>query len=159
LALLCALARDPLLRESAEPVKLAEVGQAVRWTVIAGEFDERHRGRFSANTLRSMAQNCASTWTQSGHLRGAVKKQRSRVDPTPIVAAYSALIASMCGFGGPALLESPWMSVLDVSNDRALDLLRHAEGQGLARVRLAGDVLEISVQKPMATALGIPELA
>ena len=159
LALLCALARDPLLRESAEPVNLAEVGEAVRWTVIAAQFEERHPGRFSPKTLRSMAQNCASTWTQSGHLQGAVKKQRTRVDPTPLVAAYAALIASMCGFGGPALLDSPWMSVLDVSKERALDLLRHAEGQCLARVRSAGDVLEIAVRKPMAATLGIPQLA
>jgi hypothetical protein len=159
LALLCSLARDPLLRDSAQAVLTASVGEAVRWPKIAAIFEHKYPDRFSPKMLRSMAQNCASTWTQSGHLHGALKKQRSRVDPTPIVAAYAALLASACGFGGSALLNSPWMSVLDVSNDRAIDLLRHAEGQGLARVRSAGDVLEISVQKPMATALGIPQLA
>jgi hypothetical protein len=159
LALLCALARDPLLRDSAEPVLHAPVGIAVRWPAIASVFEQKYPSRFSPKMLKSLAQNCASTWTQSGHLRGAIKKQRIRAEPTPFVAAYAALIATVCGFGGPVLLDSAWVTVLDVSRDRALDLLRQAEGHGLARVRSAGDVLEVSVRQPMAATLRIPELA
>jgi len=158
-ALLCALARDPLLRDTAKPVLDAPVGIAVRWPAFASVFEQRFPGRFSPKMLKSLAQNCASTWTQSGHLRGAVKKQRVRAEPTPCTAAYAALIATVCGFGGPALLDSGWMQVLDVSRDRAFDLLRQAEGHGLARVRSAGDVLEVSVRQPMSTTLGVSELA
>jgi len=159
LALLCALARDPLLRDSAKPVLHAPVGIAVRWPAIASVFEQKYPGRFSPKMLKSLAQNCASTWTQSGHLRGAIKKQRVRAEPTPFIAAYAALIATVCGFGGPALLDSVWVTVLDVSRDRALDLLRQAEGHGLVRVRSAGDVLEVSVRQPMSTTLKVPELA
>jgi hypothetical protein len=70
----------------------------------------------------------------------------------------AALIATASGFGGPAILSSGWMMVLDLSPEQALDALRRAEAIGLARVRSAGDVTEISVRQPMATALGVPEL-
>jgi hypothetical protein len=159
LALLCALARDPLLRDTAKALHDTPVGIPVRWPALASVFEQKYPGRFSPKMLKSLAQNCASTWTQSGHLRGAVRKQRIRAEPTAHVASYAALIATVCGFGGPALLDSSWLKVLDVEHDRALELLRQAEGQGLARVRSAGDVLEVSVRQSMATTLRIPELA
>jgi hypothetical protein len=159
LALLCALARDPLLRDTAKPVLDTPVGIPVRWPALASVFEQKHPGRFSPKMLKSLAQNCASTWTQSGHLRGAVRKRRIRAEPTPYAAAYAALIATACGFGGPALLDSSWLQVLDVEGDRALELLRQAEGHGLARVRSAGDVIEVSVRQSMATTLRVPELA
>ena len=108
--------------------------------------------------LRSLAQNCASTWTQSGHLQGAIRKQRQRIGATPEVVALAALIATVAGFGGPAILSSPWMSVLDVSPGQALDLLRRAESLGLARVRSAGDVTEIATMKPFAATLRVHDL-
>ena len=159
LALLCALARDPLLRDSASAIFEAPVGEPVKWPKIAEVFDTIHPGRFSEKMLRSLSQNCASTWTQSEHLVGSMKKLRARISPTPNVAAFAALIAANCGFGGPVLLTSPWLRILDVSAERAIDLLRQAEARGLARVRSAGDVTEISVRKPMATMLGVEDLA
>jgi hypothetical protein len=158
LALLCALARDPLLRDTAVAILEAPVGAPVTWPIIADVFAELYRDRFSEKMLRSLSQNCASTWTQSGHLEGAVKKRRVRVKATPSAVAFAALIATVCGFGGPAILSSPWVRVLDVSADGALDLLRQAEARGLTRVRAAGDVIEISVRQTMATALGAQEL-
>jgi hypothetical protein len=159
LALLCALARDPLLRDTAKSIFDTPVGVPVRWPAMASVIEQKYPGRFSPKMLKSLAQNCASTWTQSGHLRGAVRKQRIRTEPTPHAAAYAALIATACGFGGPALLDSSWLKVLDVENDRALELLRQAEGHGLARVRAVGDVIEVSVRQSMAATLRIPELA
>jgi hypothetical protein len=81
LALLCALARDPLLRDTAKVVFDTPVGIPVRWPTLAAAFEQKYAGRFSPKMLKSLAQNCASTWTQSGHLRGAVRKQRIRAEP------------------------------------------------------------------------------
>jgi hypothetical protein len=159
LALLCALARDPLLRDTAKPVLDTPVGIPVRWPVLAVVFEQKYPCRFSPKMLKSLAQNCASTWTQSGHLRGAVRKQRIRAGATPYTASYAALIATICGFGGPALLGSAWLKALDLEPDPALELLRQAEGHGLARVRAVGDVIEVSVRQSMAATLRIPELA
>ncbi len=70
----------------------------------------------------------------------------------------AALLATVAGFGGPAILSSIWMQVLDLSPDQALDHLRRAEALGLARVRSAGEVTEIAIRQPMAATLGIRDL-
>ena len=157
-ALLVALARDPLLRETAPAITSGSVGQSLRYPWLQDALLAAFPERFSEKMLRSLAQNCASTWTQCGHLKGAVKKLRQRVTPTPDTVAFAALIATASGFGGPAILSSGWMKVLDLGPEQALDALRRAEAIGLARVRSAGDVTEISVRQPMAGALGVPEL-
>ena len=157
-ALLVALARDPLLRETAPAITSGSVGQSLRHPWLQDALLAAFPERFSEKMLRSLAQNCASTWTQCGHLKGAVKKLRQRVTPTPDTVAFAALIATASGFGGPAILSSGWMKVLDLGPEQALDALRRAEAIGLARVRSAGDVTEISVRQPMAGALGVPEL-
>ena len=157
-ALLVALARDPLLRETAPAIMSGSVGQSLRYPRLQDGLLAAFPERFSEKMLQSLAQNCASSWTQSGHLKGAVKKLRQRVAPTPGTVAFAALIAAASGFGGPAILSSAWIRVLDLEPGQALDALRRAEATGLARVRSAGDVTEISVRQPMARALGVPEL-
>jgi hypothetical protein len=150
LALLCALARDPLLRDSADAVLGAAVGSRVGAQVIAESLGGLHPGRFAAGMLGGISRNCASSWTQSGHLSGRVNKLRTRPAATPVAAAYAALLASLAGFGGPALIASPWMDVLDLSTNERLALLRRAEAQGLLRVRAAGDVVEVVLDPLLA---------
>lgn len=159
LALLAALARDPLLRDSASAVLPSAQGAQVRWPIIAASFAAQYPERFSPKMLKSLSQNCASSWTQSGHLNGALRKIRVQARPTPAAAAYAALLANICGFGGPALLDSPWMEVLDVPQGERLSLLRQAEAQGYVRVRTAGDMLEIMVRQPLSQTLRMPDLA
>ena len=159
LALLTALARDPLLRDSAAAVLPAAQGTPIRWPNIATSLEGLYPDRFSPKMLKSLVQNCASTWTQSGHLRGHINKVRSIARPTPAVAAFAALLATVCGFGGPARLESPWLDVLDLPPGERLSLLRQAEAQGFVRIRAAGDMLEIMVRHPLAQTLRMPDLA
>ncbi len=157
-ALLVALARDPLLRETAPAIMSGAVGQRLQHPSLQDALVAVFPERFSEKMLRSLAQNCASSWTQSGHLNGAVKKMRQRVTPTPALVALAALVATASGFGGPAILSSGWIGAMDLGPERALDALRRAETIGLVRVRSAGDVTEVSVRQPMANALGVPEL-
>jgi hypothetical protein len=158
LALLCALARDPLLRDGAGAVLDAALGERVRWPAIGAAFETRNPGRLGEEMAKSLAQRAASTWTQAGFLRGAVRKERVRVHATPAAAAYAALIARFCGFGGMRLVESRWLNVLDRPIEDRLALLRQAEGLGLARIRRVGDVFEIDARGPLARTLGVAEL-
>jgi hypothetical protein len=158
LALLTALARDPLLRDGAAAVLDASPGEQVRWPAIAATFEAVHPGRIGEKMAKSLAQNAASSWTQSGFLKGAVRKERVRIGPTPTVAAYAALLASLCGFGGQRLIDSRWLAVLDRPCEGRLTLLRQAEGLRFVRIRSAGDVLEVDVRRPMADILGVPDL-
>lgn len=157
-ALLVALARDPLLRVTAPAIMSGAVGQSLQYPRLRDALVVAFPTRFSEKMLRSLAQNCASSWTQAGHLKGAVKKLRQRAKPTPTTVAFATLIAMASGFGGPAILSSGWLGVLDIGPEQALDALRRAEAAGLVRVRSAGDVTEISVSQSMARALGVPEL-
>lgn len=157
-ALLTALARDPILRETAKVVLDGVTGQILQRPQFEAALSSALPDRFSEKTIRSIAQNCASTWTQSGHLRGTVRKIRHRASPSPSSVAMAALLATVAGFGGPAILSSIWMRVLDLSPDQALDSLRRAEALGLARVRSAGEVTEIAIRQPMATTLGVRDL-
>ena len=88
-----------------------------------------------------------------------MKKQRRLADPSPEAAAYAALLGSIAGFGGPVLLRSPWMRLLDRWEADLLSLLRRAESAGLARVKAGGGVVQIDVRRPMAQVLEVPDLA
>ena len=123
LALLAALAREALLRESAKVVLAAPAGAPVRAKDIASSFEERHAGRYTTKMMHKISRNCASSWTQSGHLKGRVRKVRGKPEVSPAAAAYAVLLGSLAGFGGPALLASPWVAVLDRSNTEVLGLL------------------------------------
>jgi hypothetical protein len=158
LALLCALARDPALRDGAAAVLDAPLGERVRWPNIAAAFEARHPSRLGEEMAKSLAQHAASSWTQAGFLKAAVRKERVRAKPSPTTAAYAALIASLCGFSGMRLIECRWLDVLDRPHEDRLALLRQAEGLRLARVRTVGDVTEIDIRGPLERTLGVPEL-
>ena len=100
LALLCALACDPSLRDGAAAVP----GTQVRWAAIASALESGPSWRENA---KSLAQNAACSWTQAGFLVGAVQNVRVRAKPTPTVAAYAALIASLCGILWPGAARKP----------------------------------------------------
>jgi hypothetical protein len=110
--------------------------------------------RYRRATLKSLAQNCTSTWTQSGHLRGTRNKKRVRANATPEAAAFAVLLARRAGFGGPTLLRSIWLAVLDVAVEERMSLLRLAQGRGLVRVRQAGSVLDIEPSSELTVDLG-----
>ena len=158
LALLCALARDPTLRDGSAAVFDALLGERVRWPAIAATFEAQHPGRLGEKMSKSLAQHAASTWTQAGFLRGTVRKERVRAQATPAAAAYAALIAGFCGFGGMRLIESRWLDVLDRPVEDRIALLRQAEGLGLTRIRSVGDVFDIDARGPLGRTLGVPEL-
>ena len=159
LALLCALAREPLLRATARTILQAPPGTSVCGPDLENTLRAAYPGRYSPNMIQSLARNCASSWTQSGHLKGRMGKRRTAVDPSPEAVAYAALLGSLAGFGGPALLRSPWMAVLDRSEAGLLTLLRRAESAGLVRVRAGGGVIQVDTRTPLSNILEVPELA
>jgi hypothetical protein len=97
LALLVALAREVLLRDSADTIFAAPPGASVVASDLAALFERHYPGRYSQKMLRSLSQNCASSWTQSGHLKGKVRKERARPAVSPTAAAYAALLGSLAG--------------------------------------------------------------
>ncbi|MGE5580217.1 MAG: hypothetical protein ACM3WU_09265 [Bacillota bacterium] len=145
LALLLALARDPLLRATAEPVLRMSPGQELARHEMAEAVRVAVGDRLNDSTLDKVLRNAASSWTQSGHLRGYSHKLRQVVSPTPVSTAYALLLGFLCGFRGQALFETFWARVLDCTSSEMLDLAVDARRLGFLDVTYGGGVVQVSL--------------
>lgn len=144
LALLAATARDPLLRESTPFVVAIPMNAAVDTAQVASYLTEKYPARFKPTTLRSTAQNLASSWTQAGFLTGKVNKKRTRPVVTPVVVTYALLLGYLCGTRGKMLLDTVWTRMLDRTPAEIADLATAASKQGWMNLKAAGSVVEIT---------------
>lgn len=144
LALLAALARDPVLRATAPAVLPLPAGaELVRSTFI--EIIRTGTGdRFKEAVLDKIARNAASSWSQSGHLRGRMRKLRRRVEPTPGSLAFAVWLGTQEDIGGPAALASRWAQVLDSTTPELTEVARRARRLGLLDLRIGGGIFEVS---------------
>ncbi|MBP7799664.1 MAG: hypothetical protein KA072_13675 [Thermoanaerobaculaceae bacterium] len=142
LAMLCALARDPLLRESAEPVLSLRPGESIAAATIEAAFSAAHPDRFGAETLQALASRLLSSWGQSGHLAGRSTRHRVLVVPTFGAVAYAVLLGFIEGRRGQLLFESLWARTLDAPTYVLLELAQVAARQGLLAFKKGGGVVE-----------------
>jgi hypothetical protein len=143
LALLVALARDPLLRASQAFVLRQPPGAIlVREDVesfLSGSFPER----FSAASLRSFAQNVAGSWTSAGVLVGHRRKLRAAPIVTAEVVAMVLFLGHLEGRSGQRLFTSKWASVPGGSPGELLEFANSAFHRGLLVFLNAGGVKEV----------------
>jgi hypothetical protein len=144
LAFLAACARDSLLRESTLLLRAIPPGEVVHADQIAEQIRERHPETYRPTTLKSSAQNLASSWTQAGYLRGKVTKRRSRPVVTPLVTSYALVLGHLLGLRGKLLLDSMWTQLLDRPMAEITDLVFEASKQGWLRYKAVGSVAEIT---------------
>lgn len=147
LALLICLARDPLLLATADVIgDLAEGAEFQRLGMkdalvrLAGD-------RFNDSTLNKVIRNCASSWSQSGHLEGRTFKFRRRVSPTPTSAAFAFYLARAAGLSTEESLRSGWLRILDCSVSSALELAGTGKRLGLLDLQVAGNVIELNLKR------------
>ena len=143
LALLCACARDPLLRASARVVLAlpagAELARGDLLDVIRLDADSR----LNEAVLGAVVRNVASSWTQSGHLIGRTRKIRRRVTATSWATAMAFWLGTAEGLSGRRLLDSRWTRALDRTGAELLPLALQAKQFGLIQARAAGNLVEI----------------
>jgi len=152
LALLCAYARDAVLRATARFVQGVPRGEVLTREELEEFIDAQAPGRFSKATLKSTAQNVNSTWTQSGHLTGRVKKMRSQASASAGSVAYALLLGYLQGVRGSALFTTEYVKLLDCSGERARELAEEASRRGWIVMKQIGSVVEV-VFPAMLTAL------
>ena len=143
LALLCAYARDPILRSTAEFVLKFPVGAVVSRGAIEDCINSKEPGRFSEATLKSTAQNVNATWTKSGHLEGRAKKIRARAAATSGSASYALLLGYLTGERGRALFQTDYAKVLESSPEKTIELAEEASRKGWIVFKRIGDVTEV----------------
>lgn len=143
LALQMALTRDALLRRSAALVVGTPQGQRFEREVLERLLSDQADERFSAASVKSFARNINGTWTQAGFLAGHAKKIRSQPVITPVNVSFSLFLGHLQGRVARRLFCSDWARVLDLPEERLIELTHAAAQQGLLVFRRTGEVMEV----------------
>lgn len=143
LALLCSLARDPLLRATAKPIHAMPIGTELARQQMTDAIREIVGDRLNDEILDKVVRNASSSWTQSGHLQGRGRKSRRKVDPTPAATTYALVLGYLLGLRGILLFKSPWCRILDAGPEELIALAGDAKRLGLLDLKHAGDVVEV----------------
>lgn len=147
LALLTSLARDPLLLATADVVLSLPEGAEFQRTAMREALAKAVEDRLNESTLNKVVRNAASSWSQSGHLQGRTFKFRRLVSPTPATVAFGLYLARAAGLAVEESLSSGWVQVLDCSAAAALELATAAKRLGLLDLRMAGDVIDLNLDR------------
>lgn len=143
LAILLALGRDPLLLATASIVLPLSQDEELPRLRLREVLRTATQERLNEATLDKVARNVASSWTQSGHLRGRTFKARTLVAATPVSVVYALFLANAAGFLGREMLSSGWVRVLDASAASAQECAVEAKRMGLIELRSVGDVFDL----------------
>lgn len=147
LALLLALARDPLLRVTAPPVLRMRPGEELARQQMTDALNRAVGSRFNENTLDKIVRNAASSWTQSGHLKGRGRKVRQSVTPTAATTAYALLLGYLAGARGAALFETLWAQALDAPAGDLMHLAMDARRLGFMDMSQSGGVIHVAFSR------------
>jgi hypothetical protein len=150
LALLLALARDPLLRASASPIMRMRPGEELARQQMTDALNRAVASRLNESTLDKVVRNAASSWTQSGHLTGRGRKVRESVTPTAVSTAFALLLGYLAGNRGPALFETFWAQVLDSQPGELVHLAMDARRFGFLDMSQSGGVIELTFSRLLA---------
>lgn len=147
LAMLAALARDPLFMASAAPVLSQPAGIELQRAPIRAALRKLVGERMNDDTLDKVVRNVSSSWTQTGHLSGRTFKLRQRVAAPPTAVAFALWLGNAVGFHGAELLTTGWIATLDCTTTSARTLALEAKRLGLIDLRTAGDVIEFGLDR------------
>ena len=143
LALLNGMARDPLLMATSGLVTAMPQMEQLQRAEMVAAVQSFSQDRLSPKVLDAVARNAASSWTQSGHLKGKVNKLRQPITPHPVALALAMWLGYANGKRGKALLSTSWARVLDTSSAGLLALAAHAKRLGLLKVSSGAGVVSI----------------
>lgn len=144
LAVLTALARDPLLRATAPVVLSMEPGEEIARQKFTEALREAVEGRLSDDTLDKVVRNTAASWTQSGHFEGRGRKRRLRLQPTTGATVYALVLGYMLGLRGRSLFDTLFARVLDRDESELTFLAMNAKRLGFLDIKSAGGLTVVS---------------
>jgi hypothetical protein len=147
LALLAAIARDPLLAATCTTVIRLPPSAELQREPMKAALRASVEDRLNESVLEKVCRNAASSWTQSGHLEGRTFKKRRLVGATPAAVAFALYLAYVAGYRGADVFSSGWLQVLDCDPGKARQLALEAKRIGLIDLRMAGDVVELNVAR------------
>jgi hypothetical protein len=146
LAVMCAAARDPLVRCSIEAIVNAAPGAQVTPKALADAVQGAFPGRFSPDVSGRIGRNLASTWTQSGHLASkgrTAPKLRVRIKVRPVAGLFALYLGHLAGLSGPALFTTPWTTMLDADSATMTGIAQEAGRLGWLDFAASGGMIQI----------------
>ena len=149
IALLCATARDPILRAVTPFLLRLPIGEVVTKQKLADKANVQFPEKFVPSSRQRLGGHMSSTWEKAGLLSGQRKRSRVRPQAFPASLAYALLLGDLCGSRGQALFTTLWAAMLDVSVHELKELAVVASRQGWIEYRSSGDVVEVSFRHLM----------
>src|SRR5690606_20891452 len=107
---------------------------------------KHHPNKYSPKTLRSVAQNIASSWKQAGYIEGKVKNIRVENNPSYAIVSFALLMAYIDGARGEYMMDHACVKCLDVTNDELHQLIKDAADRDLMRYNRSGPTMVISFE-------------
>jgi hypothetical protein len=144
LALFTALARDPILRISANTILALPIGQEMNRQSAFTALADSLQNRMNESTIDKVLRNTSASWTQSGHLQGRVRKIRCAISPTIISVTFALLLGYMLGYRGENLMSTLWAKLLDTSPANIMEIAVDAKRMGLLEMSQSGGIVTIS---------------
>ena len=110
-------------------------------------IEKFHPKRFTDNTLRSVAQNIASSWKQAGFISGKVKNIRTQPEINYKVVAFAMLLSFLEGDRGDFIMHSNCVNALCLGETKLRELTVEASKRDYLQYQFAGSVTSISFDK------------
>jgi hypothetical protein len=150
LTILCACARDPLLRMSADLIFQTSYNTVVGSEDFAEAIRVAAPDRFTPKTLKSIGRNLLASWTYSGHLTGGKTRRRAHPVCSPEATVYALVLGRLTGARGPLLFSTFWVALLDAPKETPYDFATEASRRGWIDLRRVGSVVEVGFSKLLA---------
>lgn len=144
IALLFGILHDYLLTESINVVTGTKLLDKVNIEKIEANIEKYHPNRFTKNTLRSVAQNIASSWKQAGFITGRIKNIRTQPTITYNIMAFAFIMAYLSNLRGDFIISSKFVKALGLSENQKKELAIEASHRGLIHYQYSGNVTSIT---------------
>ena len=145
LAMLCAMASDPVLRGTADVVRDTPIGAPFSNLEIRDAVLAQYPLAYSDSIAGKIGRNAGSSWTQSGHLQGRTNKHRTRAKATPGSTAYALYLGYLEGVRGSLLFTTDWARTLDAPIEDLYVLAAAASKYGWIDFKKFGDVVDVEM--------------
>jgi hypothetical protein len=144
LAVLLALSRDTVLRASVETVIGAPIGSTLTKEQLYKSLLSGFASKYAETTLQSTTRNIASSWRQSGYIKGENPIVRVKAPSDFHTVAFALLIGYLRGLRGHNLLSSDWVRLMDFDSGELEAAIAEAHRHGLITSRKIGEVIELT---------------
>lgn len=144
IAFLYAVNQDNILAESVQVLQNVKPGTKVAVEHFEEIVEKYHPNQYAANTLRSTAQNLASSWKQAGFIEGKVKNIRIQPEITYRTACFAFLLAYLNGDRGDFIWNNIGVNALCLHESKLRALAIECAKNDLMQYQYAGSVTAIN---------------